>query len=431
MSHSRSLTVVRVNTIILSLFLMFYGLVELAEQLTSVLMLLGGVFILTYLFLGPVNGVENFMGRYRPLSKGTRIVSVLIVYLTFGLMLGLFTYGVLPALFAQVRSFAGDLPEYLKKINTQLSAVHQAEWYREKTLIQKLNDWTQHGNPSREIEQKGQRIEPETPGESKTESPQTIIVVVDDVESAQQEIRKAVNQTGGATLKGSAIGEATMVLTRYTSNVMGYLVDFGKSTVASVIYALTALVLVFYLLVDGTVLREGFVQLLPAAMRAGANDYLEEVHSVLYYFIHGQVILAVIAGVGMWLVCVWFDVEYAFLLSVVFGVASVIPVIGPWFGIIPVTLVAALAGGAISVWPAWAAVLMYAGMYYLVKTYWLIPRWFENRLEIHPVVLILSFLACMKSANLLGVLMAYPLASILAGTYWYLAKRMATEKTSA
>ena len=429
--NSRALNLIRINIIILSLFAMFYGFLQLADHLTAILILFCGAFILTYLFLGPVEGVEAVINKLlkKPESNLTRIFSVFLVYLVFFMLLGLFAYGFLPALFSQVRSFANDLPGYLKKANEQLGTLYQSEWQNEKTIMQKLTDWTdKNGSPEQPVAKTAsatekKRIDPEE------SAPQTIIVVVDDVKTAQKEIEKTVEKSK-ASLKGTAIGEATLVVKRYTATVMDYLVGFGKNTATTLVFILTGMVMVFYMLIDGRILKEGFVQLLPSAFRAQATDYLSHIHDRLYYFIQGQVILGVIAGVGMWLVCVWFDVRYAFLLSVVFGVASIIPVIGPWFGIIPVVLVSVFAGGALGVWPAWVAVLMYAGLYYLLKIYWLVPRWFQNRLEIHPVIIILTFLACMKTANLMGIIMAYPLASVIAGTQRYLTERRQSAQAS-
>jgi len=353
------------------------------------------------------------------------VVSVILVYLGFYLLLGFFVYGFLPTLFSDIRAFTRELPRYLSKLETQLESLYQTPWASQPTIMQKLPTWT-NAVTHADLHATGTT----TKKTGKTVAQKTVIVVVGDAPVSPEVIRNTVqnlsNNAPGGQLKGTAIGQATLEVRHYTKSLMDYLFDFGKMTIESCLYTITALVLVFYLLMDGDVLKEGLFHLLPVPWRDGTRHYMEQVHGVLYYFIQGQVILGLIAGTGMWLVCVWFDIHYAFLLAVVFGVASVIPVIGPWFGIIPAVLVSAFSGGGIGIWPGWAAVLIYAGFYYLVKLYWLVPRWFKNRLEIHPIVIILSFLACMKAANLFGFLMAYPLASLISGTHHYLLERTRT-----
>jgi predicted PurR-regulated permease PerM len=59
-------------------------------------------------------------------------------------------------------------------------------------------------------------------------------------------------------------------------------------------------------------------------------------------------------------------------------------------------------------------VLLVTGLFYILKTYWLWPKLIHRRYDVHPILFILTFLVCIKLTGALGMLLAFPLASVLA-----------------
>jgi predicted PurR-regulated permease PerM len=102
-------------------------------------------------------------------------------------------------------------------------------------------------------------------------------------------------------------------------------------------------------------------------------------------------------------------VKYALLLGVILGGVSILPVIGPWLGLLPIIAVVEMGGNPIHVLP----VLLVAGCFYLIKAYWLWPKLVSRKFDLHPILFILTFLMCTKIMGFSGIFLSFPLASVV------------------
>jgi predicted PurR-regulated permease PerM len=169
-----------------------------------------------------------------------------------------------------------------------------------------------------------------------------------------------------------------------------------------VFYGVTGLVLVFYFLLDGPALCRLLLRQVPAGMRV----YGVAAHRVMGDFIKGQVFLAFISGGLMFLLYSVFQVKYALLLSTVFTVAEIVPVIGPWFAFTPGILVMLFSDNP------WVTVYV-LGIYFAVKDNIILPKVVGEVMGLHPIVVIAALMVAAQVAGLMGVLFAIPLISLL------------------
>lgn len=377
----------KTNLIIIFVLLLLFAAIAAVEFLTAILAMLGGALIVTYILLGPVNLTQQLLERgagkalNKPFDGRLRVWAVLLIYLVF---LGIITIAMVraaPKLSNQLQDFASDLPGYLDRVQERVDAAAIPQSDLLESLLSVLPPPTEPADPA-----------------------QTAPIISPD--------------EGSPTATETTVTQLGDTIRDYAAILLGYLVNVGATTVSTLIYTLTALVLIFYMLLDGKGLKNGFVNLLPERFEPAMTHYLETIHRVLYDFIRIQVFMAILAGLYLYIILQVFGVEkYAFFLAFFFGTASIIPVLGPLFSILPITVVVLL----LSSHPvATIPVLMCIAIFYLLKVYWILPRLMRYDFDIHPVVIIMTFLICLQTADVAGVLLAFPLASLFSGTYEYL-----------
>lgn len=370
----RLLNAVRIMITVFILIVMSYGLILLVDSMTSIFAVLGATLMLTYILMTPVDWLQQRLEKWvNPISQKffkrpakLRAVTILLVYvgmIVFFVIVGIKTT---PVLTDQVQDFSNDLPRYGRRLQHRLNNLP---------------------------------IAPVIPS----------VEAIDETVNKMMPAPPKTNKTKVFRLKDLA------------ANTVESVIKFGTQTLATVIYGFTALVMVFYLLMDGQRLKQGFVDLLPVGLQRKADHYLDAIHGVFRYFIKSQIILSIVVGAYLLVLLTILNVKYAIFLSIVFAVASIVPVIGPWFGFIPLLIVTLLGNQPLNlIW-----VLVFTTAYYLLKEYWLFPRLFKNQFEIHPVIIIITFLAGVQLAGPAGILLAFPLACFLCGTYQYLIEQQA------
>jgi len=384
----------KINLILLcALFLIAVGLL-LTQYLTVIVLLLAASLILTYILLDPVGLIEtgllkvNVKGRALS-QKAARAVAILVVYLLF---FGLIIFSVLrivPPLSLQIKDFAKDIPTYLSHMASDKTGAKPQTAPPTEPLVELVQESLQ--------ESKQQKVG------NLTVTSQTNITVTQN----QPSLRKT--SLLSATYK-LALAKLAANYKLVASKLGGFILDLGAITLNSLIYVLTTLVLVFYLLHDGRELKNGFVDLMPSQNEASVNRFLKRVHLQFHTIIKGQVLMSFLSGGLIYALSLALDVKYALLLGVFFGIVSILPVIGPWIGLIPIVAILAFSSHPNDI----LQVLLVTGLFYILKTYWLWPKLIHRRYDVHPILFILTFLVCIKLTGALGMLLAFPLASVLA-----------------
>jgi predicted PurR-regulated permease PerM len=182
--------------------------------------------------------------------------------------------------------------------------------------------------------------------------------------------------------------------------------EWAAHLVAHGLHSVAGLILVIYLLLDGSQLRQGIQRALPDPIAELMND----THRILKASVSELLLVSLFAGLVMTGVYSMLGFKYALLLGVFNGLCHALPVAGPWLGLLP-----GLALSLLSPHPEpFGWLLLWAGGLYLVKEYVILPYIIGNALEIHPVFVVVAFLAGMELFGLWGALfMALPMASLL------------------
>ncbi len=126
-------------------------------------------------------------------------------------------------------------------------------------------------------------------------------------------------------------------------------------------------------------------------------------------WMQGQLVLAIIVGVLLYLGLSILGVPHALLLAVLAGVFELIPVFGQFLAAIPAIAVAFVGGG---VTPA----LLVVGLYVVVQQFeahLIYPVVVKKVVGVPPLLVILSLIVGYKLAGFLGVLLSVPIAGAI------------------
>jgi predicted PurR-regulated permease PerM len=152
--------------------------------------------------------------------------------------------------------------------------------------------------------------------------------------------------------------------------------------------------------------------LIPPAYRKESLALLGRIDRKLAGFVRGQLMVSLIQGLfygfGLWLV----GIPLGFVLGLLTGVLSFIPVVGGLVGM-ALTLLVTLTEYQLTDWVPYALVLLVFATGNMLESLVLSPKLLGNSVGLHPVWVIFALLAGGHIAGILGMLVAVPIAAIV------------------
>lgn len=181
----------------------------------------------------------------------------------------------------------------------------------------------------------------------------------------------------------------------------------SKTTHVAVILTFIPFIL-FYLLKDDRVFYSYFMTLVPNKYKGDAEKLMTDLDVTLTTFINGQLFVAFIVGSLLFCGFILIGLDYALALALFGMVVNTIPFVGPFIAIVPALLV----GWIISPFMALKVIFVMAGAH-VVEANFLSPQIIGQRLNIHPLTIVLLLLACGSLYGILGMLLATPTYALL------------------
>lgn len=193
------------------------------------------------------------------------------------------------------------------------------------------------------------------------------------------------------------------------SGVFGNAFTAASSIFGGVISLVLITVLSFYFAVVGTGVDDFLRIVTPLKQQAYVQDLWRRSQHKIGLWMQGQLLLAVIMGMLVYLCLTILGVKHALLLAVIAAMFELIPVFGPILAAVPAIVVGFVDGGAT--------------MGFLVLALYVILQQFENHLiyplvvtkvvGVPPLLVILALIIGAKLAGFLGVLLSVPVAAVL------------------
>ena len=239
------------------------------------------------------------------------------------------------------------------------------------------------------------------------------------IEWAQTQALPWLEQTLGidaAVVDLNVIREALSSHGQSTGNIAAGVVQRITRSGFALAGALASLALVpvvaFYLLRDWQNVLAAILALMPGPWRETVAGLARECDEVVGAFLRGQLLVMIALGlfyaVGLWLA----DIQLGLLIGMLSGLAAVVPYLGFIVGIAAATLAALFQFSdwlipLILVWGVYGAGQVLESVVFT-------PLFVGDRIGLHPVVVIFAVLAGGQLFGFAGVLLALPVAAVIA-----------------
>lgn len=151
------------------------------------------------------------------------------------------------------------------------------------------------------------------------------------------------------------------------------------------------------------------IELLPISRHAQAHAILEEIEYGLGAYVRGIVSVSVIVGLLCFVALMVFRVPGAATLSVIYGLATAIPIIGGFIGVVLATGLAVLSSPA-----AGLTVLVVTVLIQQIENYLLSPRIMSKSVDFDEILVIIFIAAGFTLNGVTGALLAIPVAGTVA-----------------
>jgi len=166
----------------------------------------------------------------------------------------------------------------------------------------------------------------------------------------------------------------------------------------------------FYLLKDWDVITEKVQRSLPRRVESRVVSLAQECNEVIASFVRGQLMvmiaLGLLYGIGLAIV----GVEFALLIGMVAGLASIVPYMGFAVGIAIALVVSFIQ------FQDWLHPVMVVGVFAIGQTLEgtvLTPMLVGDKIGLHPVAVIFAVLAGAQLFGFVGMLLALPVAAVI------------------
>lgn len=199
------------------------------------------------------------------------------------------------------------------------------------------------------------------------------------------------------------------------NNFQGSFVDSLKNLgtgVGAVFSRILRIVLMFifafYFTVDKDKFKDKIVKNLP---RKYKNDILYlamRINQALLNFVKGRLLLAVFVGFFTMVYLLILRVDFAVVIGLITMIADIIPYIGPFMGLLPAVLFAAIESPLKALWVAILFVLLQ-----WAENNILAPKLIGDKTGLNPILILISILIGGGVFGVLGMILSVPVLSII------------------
>ncbi len=196
-----------------------------------------------------------------------------------------------------------------------------------------------------------------------------------------------------------------------TASAGGFLAT-TKTIFGNVLAVFLVFVVSFYLVINRNGLVAFIRSVTPTEHQSYVISLVERAQRKIARWAGAQIILGVIVGVLVYLGLWALGVRYALTLALLAGFLELIPVIGPIIAAIPAALVGFTQPGAPLV-TGFLVIILYL-VIQQVENHALVPFIMRKAVGLNPLITIIAVLIGAKLAGFLGILLAVPVATIIA-----------------
>jgi len=186
------------------------------------------------------------------------------------------------------------------------------------------------------------------------------------------------------------------------------LISYISAIFGGILSFVVVLVVSFYLSISRNALDNFLKAILPPQFEVYVHSLWVRAQYKMGRWLQAQILLsfimALIVGLGLWIL----GVKYAFLVAVVAGVLEIVPYVGPIVSGGLATLLALSQSPILGLWT-----LIFFIVAQQLEGHILVPLLIKKLVGLNPVAVILAILVGAKLGGILGILLAVPIAAVI------------------
>jgi len=189
----------------------------------------------------------------------------------------------------------------------------------------------------------------------------------------------------------------------------------ASGVVETLLRLLTFLLSTVYLLLDGPRLGIWLRSRAPARYRDDSVALTIRVNTVLSEYLRAEVILILIMSMASFIALTVLGMRFAIVLAPIVGFLEIFPIIGPFFAIGLVTIVALISPPSYNLSHVGYALVVAAVFFVLrqLEDYLVIPSVVGHAVKLHPVLVLFALLCGASLGGILGMFLAIPVTGAL------------------
>lgn len=204
------------------------------------------------------------------------------------------------------------------------------------------------------------------------------------------------------------LSELSRKFQEFMIDIPNRLTDIADSITRFATQFILMIFAIFYFLKDGGLIRQTINKQAEGPYGPEIRDAANHINEILETYISGQMLVSLILGIFTFAGYMIIGLPGALLLAMIALITNLIPYIGPFIGAAPAVLIGLTEGPVMAF-----QVILVNVIVQQVEANLVSPNIIGQKLDIHPLVVMVVVLVCMRLFGVLGALIATPLYLIL------------------
>lgn len=220
---------------------------------------------------------------------------------------------------------------------------------------------------------------------------------------------RALSIPAASTANQFSVQGAIQSIDSAINSVSAGFVNSASSVFGGVLAFILIVVLSFYLAVQEDGVEKALRVVIPDNEESYVIDLWRRTRTKIGLWMQGQIVLALLVGLLVYLGLMVLGVKNALLFAVLAALLETIPLFGPIIAAIPAVATTYNDGGT-------SAALIVAGLYLIIhqfENHLIYPLVVKKIVGVPPILVILSLLIGFKLAGFLGIILSVPASSML------------------
>lgn len=197
---------------------------------------------------------------------------------------------------------------------------------------------------------------------------------------------------------------------RFGGTVLMGLLGGGQAVVGFITFIVVAPIVAFFMMEEWVRITKWIDDMIPRGSYTVVRDLLTQIDRKLSGFIRGQLMVAAFLGIAYAIALTLAGLKFGFLIGLLAGAFSIIPLVGSTVGLIVSILVAWLQSQSLGYVGVIAAIFL-VGQF--LEGNFITPRIMGQTVGLHPLWIIFALLVGAALFGIVGMFLAVPVAAVI------------------